>query len=732
MVLDAGHIIVDRYQIVEKIGVGGMAIVYMAKDLKLDRYVTFKVLKEEHLSDDFVFSKFSTEAKAAARLSNQNVVSVYDVGVENNIHYIVMEYIDGITLKELINMRAPFHNEEAIGVAIQIAQALSHAHANKIVHQDIKPQNILITTDGIVKVTDFGIASAQVSSATTTASTPVGSVHYFSPEQARGRFVDHRSDIYSLGIVLYEMITGQVPFDGESPVAIAIKHINEPIPPIPMTVSQSLESIILKATKKLSNQRYATIENMLEDLKLAITDETPLTPREALHSENTIILNEAEQAELNERLSEVTLPHSDYSNDLDYSDDSDYSSSIQSAMPSSPPAPMEKPAFDIFNPHPTDPESVNKHIEKKVMYIGIGTAAVLSLIILIIFMLEISSNGGNNVSTLPANGENGVLTAEMMPNLEGLDWETAVTLLGSYGLVADRVSTYDETIPEGIIIGQMPDPGTALDEPVDILLAVSQGPFLFQVPDFVGETVADIQAMFHHISGITLNLTHINSDEPVTTIISQTPQPGTVLGYGSTIGLLFSQGPETVNATVPNMVGITEEAAVAMLEQVNLLPNISRINHETIPAGNVISQANVAASSLPAGSWVGLTVSLGPVEPTIGDGQAEEEPVQDQINQITELEPEPEPEPEPELELEPVPQITTLIVPFHLPGDFDSALHPQVDVIVLVDGVNVFDNTLPADGFPVSIPIHREVGTGNVLVQFFISNILVGYDILTF
>ena len=270
--LEKNMLINNRYRIQEQIGVGGMAIVYRAIDEKLDREVTFKVLKEDYINDEEFIKRFSTEARAAARLSNNNIVNVYDVGNDGNIHYIVMEYIDGFTLKELISSKAPFTDEEAVGIGLQIGAALEHAHKNGIVHRDIKPENILITKSGnigTIKVTDFGIAKA-----TTSKTSPIdfmGSVHYFSPEQAKGENVDTRSDIYSLGIVLFEMVTGQLPFTGETAVALAMKHLKEPIPDIKAinpNVSDNLVSVIKKATCKEPKNRYQTIAELVKDKRL--------------------------------------------------------------------------------------------------------------------------------------------------------------------------------------------------------------------------------------------------------------------------------------------------------------------------------------------------------------------------------------------------------------------------------------------------------------------------------
>ncbi len=269
MLLNPGTVLGDRYEIVEKIGSGGMAMVYRGKDKKLDRYVTVKVLREEFIGDEEFIERFRSEACSAARLSHPNIVRVYDVGEDGEINFIVMEYIHGDTLKKAIKEKAPFDSRSTINVAIQIASALSQAHKGHIVHRDIKPQNILVGTDGVVKVTDFGIARAATASTMTTTANAAGSVHYFSPEQARGGYVDEKSDIYSLGITMFEMITGVLPFQGNNSVTIALKHINDELPDIRQynpNCTRSLEGIIKKATMKRADERYASIDLLLADL----------------------------------------------------------------------------------------------------------------------------------------------------------------------------------------------------------------------------------------------------------------------------------------------------------------------------------------------------------------------------------------------------------------------------------------------------------------------------------
>ncbi len=287
MLLNPGTILGDRYEIIEKIGSGGMAMVYRGKDKKLDRYVTVKVLREEFIGDEEFIERFRSEACSAARLSHPNIVRVYDVGEDGEISYIVMEYIHGDTLKQAIKQKAPFDSRSTLNVSIQIASALAQAHKAHIVHRDIKPQNILVGTDGVIKVTDFGIARAATVSTMTTTANAAGSVHYFSPEQARGGYVDEKSDIYSLGITMFEMITGVLPFQGHNSVSIALKHISEDLPDIRQynpNCTPAIEGIIKKATMKKADERYETIDLMLADLILARTD----TAGGFLHTETSV------------------------------------------------------------------------------------------------------------------------------------------------------------------------------------------------------------------------------------------------------------------------------------------------------------------------------------------------------------------------------------------------------------------------------------------------------------
>ena len=269
-----GKLLGNRYEIIEKIGNGGMATVYKATDKVLKRYVAVKILRDEYTTDEEFIRRFEAEAQSAARLTHANIVSIYDVGVEGNLYYIVMELIQGKTLKEIIiKERGPLPWKWSINMAIQIASALEMAHRNNIIHRDIKPHNIIVTEDGVAKVTDFGIAKAVSNSTITAFGTTIGSVHYFSPEHARGGYTDAKSDLYSLGVVMYEMVTGRVPFDADTPVSVALKHMQEePEEPIKVNpnVPIAVNKIIMKALQKDTNLRYQTASEMLVDLKRAL------------------------------------------------------------------------------------------------------------------------------------------------------------------------------------------------------------------------------------------------------------------------------------------------------------------------------------------------------------------------------------------------------------------------------------------------------------------------------
>ncbi|MCL1936599.1 MAG: Stk1 family PASTA domain-containing Ser/Thr kinase [Defluviitaleaceae bacterium] len=718
MLLKAGIIIAERYKIIEKIGIGGMAIVYRATDLKLNRNITFKVLKEEHLVDDFVFSKFNTEAKAAASLNSQNIVNVYDVGVEDNIHYIVMEFIDGITLKQLINSRSPFENEEAIGVAIQIAQALKHAHESNVIHQDIKPQNILITNEGIVKVTDFGIAKAQVSSSTTTTSTPMGSVHYFSPEQARGRYVDHRSDIYSLGIILFEMVTGELPFDGDTSVAIALKHINEPIPELPDEVSESLRAIIIKATHKLSNKRYNTIEEMLEDLKLAITYKIKPNEDEHFDLSPTIKIDEKEY-EIIEKESEIAATSSEYSQSfsIEKKEENNY------------------PKYRFFN---QNKKSILKLNEKKIIIFAIATALILIGFIVTITFRELFSNNINGDSY-----------TEEIPNFVGDNIDYAISFLAEKDIEIEIEQVYSNE-EYGTILYQDIDNITnitSVDQIENIFFRVSRGEFSFTLPNLIGRSLNEVQGMLIDIEQIELRHTVIQNDIiPIGIVIDQFPDLGVEIGEGSVVYVEVSGGAGITNVTVPNLVGLSVTAANTTLAGLNLLPNINSVHNENVAVNTVISHSPSANASVPLGTSISIVVSMGPAEQEISTEIIPSEPDTNDlpVETNTNIETVAEELQEnnnivdndttlgTEIDTETIPTqpiLNIVNVSFSLPGDFNIENDPLLHVTILNENDVVFENQVSASSFPFSLDLQ---GIGSRTVRLFIQGSLVSYSIVNF
>ena len=337
--LELGTMLSGRYEVLKRVGSGGMADVYMAKDHKLNRNVAVKVLKSEYVEDEKFLKKFETEAQAVARLSHPNIVNIYDVGIEDGINYIVMELAEGITLKEYIRKKGYLSPKETVEISTQIASAISHAHKNHIIHRDIKPQNILVSDTGIIKVTDFGIAKATSSNTVTSTATAMGSVHYISPEQAKGRFCDEKSDIYSLGITMYEMVTGKVPFDGDTTVAIAIKHLQEEIvPPSIYTpeLPHSLEQIILKCTQKSVDRRYQNMEDVIADLKHSLIDPqgdfVRLTTVD--NDAKTVVISEEELGEIKHTPKQITKPEITALEEEKY-DDNDYDDAEEEYRPRS-------------------------------------------------------------------------------------------------------------------------------------------------------------------------------------------------------------------------------------------------------------------------------------------------------------------------------------------------------------------------------------------------------------
>lgn len=565
--LQRGTILSNRYEIIEKIGAGGMSIVYKAKCNKLQRYVAIKVLREEFASDEEFVSRFRVEAQSAASLSHPNIVSIYDVGYEENTHYIVMEYIHGKTLKQLIEEEAPFTSSKVLNVALDIASALQHAHKKNIIHRDIKPQNILITDEGVLKVADFGIARAVDSSTVVTTGNAIGSVHYFSPEQARGGYVDKTSDIYSLGIVMFEMGTKTLPFEGESPVTVALKHINEEIPSprsINHQLSSSLEDIIIKATQKKPENRYKNIDEMIKDMEQSIQQPNgSFVKIPDIENSPTIQMSERDMKLLR----------------------GDKKNNINEELDKTEELPEEK-----------DPK------EKWVTAGAVFTAFILMIVISAIGIKFIQDYLEPKVVAVPS--------------LVNMDVDDAKELLEEKELVL-KVSdeAYHDEIPEGKIIMQDPEEGTIINLNSEVEVIVSKGIQTAEVPNVENRDYEYAEKMLEDLGFNIRRDPQYNDSVDENIVISQEPEAGTLLKVGDTVTLTISLGPEIKTVVVPNLLNLTEQAAKNQLQNSGLgIGEITYIPHSEVEKGYVVSQSVQAGETVKEGYEVGFVVSEGKEE----------------------------------------------------------------------------------------------------------------------
>ena len=573
--LEKNMLINNRYRIQEQIGVGGMAIVYRAIDEKLDREVTFKVLKEDYINDEEFIKRFSTEARAAARLSNSNIVNVYDVGNDGNIHYIVMEYIDGFTLKELISSKAPFTDEEAVGIGLQIGAALEHAHKNGIVHRDIKPENILITKSGnigTIKVKDFGIAKA-----TTSKTSPIdfmGSVHYFSPEQAKGENVDTRSDIYSLGIVLFEMVTGQLPFTGETAVALAMKHLKEPIPDIKAinpNVSDKLVSVIKKATCKEPKNRYQTIAELVKDLKYVLAEiHMSKKEKENVYTDETVIMTKDDVDTIRN-----SQKHTENNNKKNKNNNSNKNNKKQEL---------------------SQEDADYKKKEKKVILAAIITGIVL------ILGITMGSRMINN--TLYAG-------TIKVPNFVGMTSEKAEALAVRKHITIETKEIYKENVDEGVVADQSVKKGERIKENETVTLYVSSGSNSVTVPKFEGYMKSKAEEIAE-ANNLVLVVEYVTSDELAGTVVEQDIKEGEKVAPKSEIKIKVSSGGVDEEVKVPDFYGKTKEEAEELLKEIGLTGKFIDGYSDTVPEGQVMDQGIDANSLTTKDTVLTLTVSQGP------------------------------------------------------------------------------------------------------------------------
>ncbi|MGF7057279.1 Stk1 family PASTA domain-containing Ser/Thr kinase [Brassicibacter mesophilus] len=563
-----GKILGNRYEIVEKIGGGGMALVYKAKCRLLNRYVAIKILRSEFINDEEFINKFRRESQAAASLSHPNIVNIYDVGVEDNIYYIVMEYIKGKTLKQLIREKGKLDIDEALDIAIKIADALRHAHENHIVHRDIKPHNILVTEDGRVKVTDFGIARAATTSTVTNTSNVIGSVHYFSPEQARGGYTDEKSDIYSLGVVMYEMVTGRLPFEGDSPITVALKHIQEDIElptAIDSSVPKSVENIIMKCVKKDQTLRYGNTELLLDDLRKAKNSD--------LDSDFVI-------------------------NQTNYND--------------SPTRIIPKVDDDMINN--IDEISNNKKRKKKnndIEETGKRSNKVTTIsAILLAFILTLSLAGGFLwIKNLLKSGE------VIVPSVIGLQKDKARETIVEKGLRFEiKGEVYSSEFNAGHIVDQSVDAGKTVKKDFPIEVVVSKGEKPALVPKLVNEHIDQAEILLED-AGLESNVSFDFSDIPKDYVISQDPKADTEVAEGTKINIIVSQGPKIEYKVMPKLVGKNIEDAKKEIASSGLsIGEIKSEENENIEKDVVIWQSYTAGTEVEENTPIDLLVSLGAEE----------------------------------------------------------------------------------------------------------------------
>ncbi len=586
-----GRILGNRYEIIEKIGGGGMSNVYKAKCGVLNRFVAIKILRDDLISDPDFIEKFKQESLSAASLAHPNIVNIYDTGIDGDIYYIVMEYVKGETLKKYINKKGRLSELEAVKIAKQVAEALKHAHMNNIVHRDVKPHNILLTEEGIAKVTDFGIAKAATSSTINNTSNVIGSVHYFSPEQARGGYVDDKSDIYSLGIVMYEMITGVVPFDADNHISVAMKQIQEkPVAPSKkinnLQISKAFEDTIMKCLEKHQSFRFQNIEELIK--KLDSINEfvaSGKVEQEIIDSPTMVI--PALDVELN-----GDKTHSNII-DIDLIDEN-----------------SEKAFKNFFNEEGEEKNNIrenkgnkeNKENKENKNNTKITIAAILSALIItliggillfkaIIYVPEVS-----------------------VPNLLGRNEEEAGKIIEDLGLlfeVTDR--EYSSEYDEGQVMEQSVEEGTKLKENYPVRVVVSKGMRNITVPNLIGKYAIEAGLILAEEGLSEGRITEQNSDTYAAgQIIEQYPSPNKPAQIEDKVDYVVSIGPKVTYVKMPNLAGLELETAKLLIIQNNLgVGEITQEPNEEVAAGLVLRQSVAAGQEVEQGASIWMTVSSG-------------------------------------------------------------------------------------------------------------------------
>ena len=563
-----GMLIADRYEILEKVGTGGMADVYKSKDHTLNRYVAVKVLKQEFSENANFVSKFRVEAQAAAGLMHPNIVNVYDVGEEKGIYYIVMELVDGITLKNYIGKKGNLGYKEAVTIALQVSMGLEAAHRNHIIHRDIKPQNIIISREGKVKVTDFGIAKAATSDTIT--SNVMGSVHYTSPEQARGGFSDEKSDVYSLGVTLYEMLTGEVPFDGESTVAIAIRHIQEPMPSprkLNPDIPYSVDQIVLKCCEKSPDRRYQNMQELASDLKKSISDpDGDFVKRYNPNDMGTTrMLTEEEKRQIKEstKSAETEKPVS-----LPDEEDDDVKRVVKPVRHS-----REDDLFDEEEDY--DEEERENSMDRIARILAVLAVVIIGAILALII------GGRTGLLPIGGGGQNAVVAASdemvVMPNVIGIDVAAARSALVKQGLIPELTYEESDKYTVGIVMESSVKEGTEIPVGTTVVLTVCG-----------------------------------NSGSIIPDVIGQDPAGETQAEEGTYVTIQVSGGPDLSGKTeMPSLFGMTEQEARNTLNAFGLKAGNVRtiIDADSENRGLVISQDVEPGTLIDEGTAVNFDIA---------------------------------------------------------------------------------------------------------------------------
>ena len=625
-----GSYVINRYEIIAKIGSGGMADVYKAKDHVLNRLVAIKGLKQEYSTDATFVKKFRVEAQSAAGLSHPNIVSVYDVGEDDGVYFIVMELVQGITLKNYIDMKGKLDIREALNISVQIASGLSAAHENRIIHRDIKPQNIIMSRDGKVKVTDFGIA--KVADSTTVTTTAAGTVHYISPEQARGGYSDERSDIYSLGITMYEMVTGRVPFEGETNVAVALMHIqSEMVPPrkLEPSIPVSFEKIILKCTQKKPERRYASAKELIADLRKVLThpDGEYVVIPGAVPEGRTIVMKDNDidslkTASLHRSLSDVT---EETLNGMTEEDEEPVQKPVQKSDSRKRPAKKNDPEEDDdFDNDEEDDDEVNPALNKVMMVLGIGGFIILAVIIFFIIGHAAGFFGGSHnkkesdtqsvstesvSETAPASTNAEVVIVPDLSNKTETEAKAALNKL-RLGVSIQKGSSDD--VPEGQVYDQSPAAGVKTDVHTQVTIYISTGKETFKLDDVKGMDYDQAQSQLEN-DGLKVSLEFEYSDSvDKNEVIRTSPEAGSQVAEGDTVTIVASKGKETKYVTVPYVIGYDLDTAISMIKDAGLTYDGKSSDYsDSVSKGEVMNQSIGSGQSVEEGTSITLTVSLG-------------------------------------------------------------------------------------------------------------------------